>query len=97
PPSTPFPYTTLFRSGSFRLGVDEREIDVLERGPTHLEALELDASRDGVGGQLLQVAGGSLRADDDLAAVVAVPDLRRLAGTDERSEEHTLNSSHDQI
>src|SRR3954471_18579419 len=51
------------------------EVDVFERGPAHLEGVELLATRDRVGGQLVEPArrvGGAL---DDLLAAAPVADL----------------------
>ena len=55
--------------------LDEREVDVLERRPAHLEPLELLAARERVGRQLVQHARRLARAHEDLLAVAAVADL----------------------
>src|SRR5262245_33132962 len=63
------------RVASYAVSVDEVEVDVLERRPPHLEALELSSFRDRAPGQLgerLRRLGGR---EDDLAAVLAVVDL----------------------
>src|SRR4051812_2996802 len=51
------------------------EIDVFERGPAHLERVELLATRDRVGGQLVEPARRVVGALDDLLTVAAVADL----------------------
>ena len=57
--------------------VGQLEVDLFERRPAHLEALQLDAARERLGRQLVQDARRLRRLDDDLA--------RRRGGSGSRS------------
>src|SRR2546425_4333155 len=97
PRSTLFPYTTLFRSGVLEGGAAPAR--ALHDGARHREAAGLDRAQEG--GQPAEVSkplviahrgASGYEYENSRAAFRAA----RVRGADavERSEEHTLNSSH---
>src|SRR5690606_41342907 len=82
PSSTFFPYTTLFRSGDERDGVDDVGADVAERAGARLVLLQPPHERElGIDDPVLQVLGA------DVADLADLPVGDEPPG--ERSEEHT--------
>src|SRR4051794_16649721 len=61
----------------------EGQVNVLQRGPAHLELRQGHPGAEGLAGQLVQDARGVLGLDDDDLAVAPVADLGRGGGADQ--------------
>ena len=88
--------SALTASTSSSLG-GEREVDLLERRPPHLQALELLAARDRCRRQLGEDARRLVRPHEHLLAVLPVADLRLQVGRRQlggRPDAHDLSLAH---